>query len=89
MPCFTRVTVEVMDRAAAEEALKKLGYDATITKNANGKFTVTGASGKFNESKFRTEYAAAVATKKAKAAGYFVTRKEVGDQVELILRQWA
>jgi phosphotransferase system IIB component len=88
MPCYTRVSVEVKDEAAAKSALEALGYRATITKNANGTFSVTAQGTNFDETRFRNEYSAQVTTKKAKAAGYSVIRKESQNQIELVLRAY-
>lgn len=93
MPCFTKVTVEVKEEKAAKEAAAKLekqhGWKMTIQKLPNGTYQVTPAQSYPGfEKAFKNEYAAAVATAKAKAAGYTVIRKDVGNQVELTLRQY-
>lgn len=89
MPCYTLVQVEVKSEALARKALAQLGEEAEITKNANGTYTVTPAKqrGTFRD-KFLQEYATQVATKKAKAEGYYVSRTEVGGEVQLTLRQY-
>jgi len=89
MPCYTRISVEVKDRAIAEEILKKMGIKADIQKSAGG-WTVTpqGTAPSSFEKAFKNEYAASVATQKAKAAGYSVVRKDVGNEIQLTLRQY-
>jgi hypothetical protein len=89
MPCYTLVTVEVKDLAAAQEALKRLGIKASITKNSNGTYTITPESPRADfRDRFNEEYSVALATKKAKAAGYTVTRKEIHGETQLVLRQY-
>lgn len=89
MPCYTRVSVEVKDRAMAEKILKKLGIKADIQKSAGGWIvTPQGVAPAGFEKSFKNEYAAEVATAKAKAAGYSVVRKDVGNEIQLVLRQY-
>ena len=89
MPCYTLVNVEVKDKAAAEEALRRLNLKASIAKNANGTYTVTPEKQDASfRTKFMDEYTVAVATRKAKAEGYTVTRKEVNGEIQLVLRQY-
>ena len=88
MPCYTRISVEIKDRAIAEEILKKMGLKGTITKGAGG-WIVTPQNAPANfERDFKNEYSAEVATRKAKAAGYSVSRKQVGNEIQLTLRQY-
>jgi hypothetical protein len=89
MPCYTLVEVEVKDKVMAEKALKAMGEEATIEKNANGTYTVTPKSQNYGfRDTFMQEYSVQVATKKAKANGYTVTRKEEQGETVLILRQY-
>jgi hypothetical protein len=90
MPCFTLVQVEVKDKVMAERALKKMGAKASIEKNANGTYTVTPAKqdASFRDT-FMSEYAAQVATAKAQADGYTVTRQEVDGETVLYLRDYS
>lgn len=89
MPCYTRVSVEVKDRAMAEKILKKMGIRADIQKSAGGWIvTPQGAAPSNFERDFKNEYAAEVATAKARAAGYSVTRRDVGNEIQLVLRQY-
>ena len=88
MPCYTRISVEVKDRAIAEQILKKMGIAGAITKSAGG-WIVTPQSAPANfERDFKNEYAAEIATQKARAAGYSVVRKQVGNEIQLVLRQY-
>lgn len=88
MPCYTVVQVEVKNKEMAEAALKQMGVEATITKSGN-MFVVTP---KVQTSDFRDtflqEYGVAVATKKAKLEGYFVSRAEENGEVHLTLRSY-
>ena len=89
MPCYTVVSVEVKDKAMAEAALKAMGITATITRNANGTYTVTPTKPTATfKNDFLEEYAAQVATRKAKAEGYTVVRKVENGETVLILRQY-
>lgn len=93
MPCYTRVSINVNDEAVAKNVMAKLenehGWRATISKNSNGTYTVTPQQAYPGfEKKFNNEYAASLATQKAKAAGYIVTRKDQDNKIELILRQY-
>lgn len=89
MPCFTLVQVEVRNKEMAEQALKQMGVEADITRNSNGTYTVTPKNQQSSfRDKFLQEYSAAVATKKAKADGYYVSRQEVNGEIELTLRQY-
>jgi len=89
MPCYTLVRVEVKDKAAAVEALRKLGVKAAITRNSDGTYVVTPETSTSDfRDRFLQEYTVAVATRKAKADGYNVIRKEVNGEVQLVLRQY-
>ncbi len=89
MPCYTLVQVNVKDKIMAEKALKAMGEEAEITKNPNGTFTVTPKTQSYGfKDKFMEEYSVQVATKKAKAEGYTVTRKEEQGETVLLLRQY-
>jgi hypothetical protein len=84
------VQVEVKDKALAEEALKKLGLKGTITQNADKKhWTVVPENPPYNfTDKFNEEYGVLVATKKARAENYTVTRVEENGQTVLYMRQY-
>ena len=77
MPCYTRVSAIVKDKAMAEKALKAMGQEAEITKNSNGTYSVEPKSQRYgwNDS-FMEEYSVQVATRQAKREGYTVTRKQ-------------
>jgi hypothetical protein len=73
----------------AEKALKAMGEEADITENADGTCTVTPKNQTYSfKDNFMQEYSVQVATKKAKASGYTVTRKEEQGETVLILRQY-
>ena len=92
MPCYTLVQVTVKDKLMAEKALKAMGdVKADITKNSyNDTYTVTpqNQSNYSFSDDFLEEYSVQVATKKAKADGYTVTRKQEQGETVLILRQY-
>lgn len=89
MPCYTLVQVEVKSREMAEKALKEMGEEADITKNPNGTWSVTPKNQRATfRDKFLQEYAAQVATKKARAEGYTVSRTEENGEIQLTLRQY-
>lgn len=89
MPCYTLVQVEVKDKDIAEKALSDIGEEATIEKNANGKYTVTPKKQNVAfKDQFLTEYGVNVATKEAKAQGYMVSRTEEDGETVLFLRQY-
>lgn len=89
MPCFTVVQVQVKDEALAKKALKKLGVEASITKNANGTFTVQPKVQNFSfKDDFLQRYAMEKAAVEARKDGYTVVEKvENGEQV-MYLRQY-
>jgi hypothetical protein len=89
MPCYTLVQVTVKDEVLARKALKKLGLQADIIKNANGTFTVTPKVQSFGfKDQFLQRYAMEKATVEARKEGYTVVEKtENGEQV-MYLRQY-
>jgi phosphotransferase system IIB component len=93
MPCFTRVSIEVKDQAAAKAAAEKLkkdhGWESKITKLPNGMYKVEPKEQYPGfEKLFKNEYAASLATAKAKQAGYTVVRMNNGNEIQLTLRQY-
>ena len=90
MPCYTVVQVEVKVKALAEKALKEMGIEGTVTKNANGTYTVKPkqiADRNFRDN-FLQKYTTLVAKKKARMDGYTVTEKEENGQTVLYMRKY-
>jgi hypothetical protein len=93
LPCFTRVSIEVKDQAAAKATAEKLkkdhGWESTVRKQPNGMYKVEPKQQYPGfETLFKNEYAAALATAKAKKAGYTVVRCNNGNEIQLTLRQY-
>jgi hypothetical protein len=90
LPCFTLVQIEVKDKTIAETTLKHMNVKGTITQNSNKKtWTVAPESPPLNfKEKFNTEYGVLLATKRACAEGYTVSRAEENGETVLYLRNY-
>lgn len=94
MPCYTEITITVKDKAMAEKALKAMGLEGTVVKKHNTdtydvQLANGGMTSKFRDDFFQ-EYGVQVATAKAEAEGYTVSRdyNDETQEVELTLRQY-
>jgi hypothetical protein len=81
------VQVEIKDEQAARDAMKHLGLKGTLTKSGSGFIFTPDNAGSFDRGKFLQEYGVSLAQRKARSQGWMVTRKEVGNEVRLVMRQ--
>jgi hypothetical protein len=89
MPCDTLVQIEIKDKNMAEKALGTMGEKGNFVRNSNGTWTFTpDRQRQFDRDKFMIEYGIEVATKSAKAEGYYVTRTQENGEDTLVLRQY-